>query len=288
MESRTKRRLSGLLVTALVVALTGDLASAKPARVEQTGVFALLGGTPRIVSKFWVSHPNGRSGTLNVRQFHLDGQSPILEYEVDMKHLMHLVIVRDDFATFAHVHPEYDTQTGTFWQGFTAEPNHRYYIFADTMPRGVGQQVFRFTLDDDSSGSFARVAFTPSLREAPAGPYVVRLSNTTLPANRARNLNITVLKGGEPAADLVPYLGAAAHVVFINTSTLSYVHVHPMLRGDKSEAGSAMNMPMGPSGKAGPLMQTTLPPLPAGYYKVWIQIMGGDTVYTAPFTILVR
>ena len=50
-----------------------------------------------------------------------------------------------------------------------------------------------------------------------------------------------------------------------------------------------MNMPMGASGKAGPFMQTTLPPLPAGYYKVWVQIMGGgDNVYTAPFTILVR
>jgi hypothetical protein len=286
-ESCTVRRLSGVLVAVALATAVGGVARAKPGRVEQTGTFALLGGTPKIVSRFWISHPNGLSATLKVRQFQADGKTPILDYDLDMEHLMHMVIVRDDFATFAHVHPDFDTQTGTFWQQFTKEPNHRYYVYADTMPRGIGQQVFRFTLDGTESLSFARLAFSPSAREATAGPYVVRLSKTTLPANRAKNLNITVLKGGEPADDLVPYLGAAAHVVFINTATLSYIHVHPVLRGAKSEESSGMNMST--SDKAGPFMQTTLPPLPPGDYKVWVQIMGGgDNVYTAPFTILVR
>lgn len=289
MESSTHRRLSGLLIAALFVATAGGNVAAKPGRVEQAGAFALLGGTAKVVSKFWVSHPNGLSATLKVRQFQPDGKTPILNYDLDMEHLMHMVIVRDDFATFTHTHPDYDTQTGTFWQEFTKEPNHRYYVYADTTPQGMGQQVFRFTLDDAPSAALARVAFTPSPRDGTAGPYVVRLSKTTLPANKPKNLNITVLKDGEPATDLVPYLGTAAHVVFINTSTLSYIHVHPMLRGENNGQDSAMNMPMGTSGKAGPFMQTTLPALPAGYYKVWIQIMGGgDNVYTAPFTILVR
>jgi hypothetical protein len=286
-ESFAQRRLSGILAATILTTAVVGIALAKPGRVEQTGAFALVGGTPKIVSRFWVSHPNGLTGTLKVRQFAADGKTPILDYDVDMEHLMHMVIVRDDFTTFAHVHPEFDTQTGTFWQQFTKEPNHRYYVYADTTPHGLGQQVFRFTLDGSGPVANARPALSPSPRDAQAGPYVIRLSKTTLPANRAKNLNITVLRGGEPADDLVPYLGAAAHLVFINTSTLSYIHVHPMLRSEKSDQESPTNTPMGMSGKAGPFMQTTLPPLPAGYYKVWIQIMGGgDNVYTAPFTIL--
>lgn len=290
MESLTGCRLSALLLAAVLGAAAGGIAHAKPGRVEQNGVFALLGGAPKIISRFRVSHPNGLGATLKVRQFQTDGKTPILDYDTDMEHLMHMVIVRDDFATFAHVHPDFDTQTGTFWQQFTKEPDHRYYVYADTMPRGIGQQVFRFTLDSSGPVANAKPAFSPSGRDAQAGPYVVRLSKTTLPANRAKNLNITVLKAGEPADDLVPYLGVAAHVVFINTSTLSYVHVHPALRSAQSGDDDSMgDMPMGTSGKAGPFMRAALPPLPAGYYKVWIQLMGGgDNVYTASFTILAR
>lgn len=291
MESSTRRRLSAVLLGAILLAAGAAKAHARSPRVEQTGVFALLGGTAKIVSRFWVSHPNGLSGTLKVRQFEPDGKTPILDYDIDMQHLMHMVIVRDDFATFAHVHPDFDTQTGTFWQQFTQDANHRYYVYADTTPHGIGQQVFRFTLGGVGGGSpaFARLAFSASAREATAGPYVVRLSKTTLPANRAKNLNITVLKDGEPADDLVPYLGAAAHVVFINTSTLAYIHVHPMLRDAKNAKTPPTNTAMTMEGKAGPFLQTELPPLPAGSYKVWIQIMGGgDNVYTAPFTVLVR
>ncbi len=288
MESFARRRVSAVLVAGLLAVSFAAGGRAESLRVEQNGVFALLGGTPRIVSRFWISNPNGLSGILKVRQFRLDGKTPILTYDTDMEHLMHLVIVRDDFATFAHLHPDYDRQTGTFWQRFTKDPNHQYYVYADTTPRDIGQQVFRFTLDDAPSVALARLAWSPSARDAAAGQYVVRLSQTTISANRAQNLDITVLRGGKPADDLVPYLGAAAHVVIIDTTTLSYVHVHPTLRGE-AQAGSSMSgMSMAAGAKAGPFMEALLPPLPAGSYKVWIEIMGGDNVYTAPFTILAR
>lgn len=294
MEGPTRRRISGIVAAgALATICAIGVASAAKGRVEQPGVFALLDGTPKIASQFWVSHPAGLSGTLKVRQFGSDGK-PILDYDVDMEHTMHMVIVRDDFATFAHVHPDFDATAGTFWQTFTKEPNHRYYIYADSTPRGIGQQVFRFTLE--SSGAVARPAPVggPSALNNNVGPYVVKLSKTTLPAGRAKNVNVTVLKGDAPADDLAPYLGAAGHAVFINTSSLAYVHLHPMVRGHDTNtsaptsASTSMNGMEMEGGDAGPFMQLAVPALPAGTYKLWFQFLGNGTVYTAPFTLLAR
>jgi hypothetical protein len=292
-EGHTRRRLNGIVAAVLATICAASVASAAKGRVEQPGVFALLGGTPKIASKFWVSHPTGLSGTLKVRQFTSNGK-PILNYDVDMEHIMHMVIVRDDFATFAHVHPDFDATAGTFWQTFTKEPNHSYYVYADSTPQGIGQQVFRFTLE--SSGAVARPAPVsgPSTLTANVGPYLVKLSKTTLPAGRAKNVNVTILKGDAPADDLAPYLGAAGHAVFINTSSLAYVHLHPMVRGHDANTSAPTSASTGMSGMemgggdAGPFMQLAVPALPAGTYKLWFQFLGNGTVYTAPFTLLAR
>ncbi|MBV9718670.1 MAG: hypothetical protein JOZ77_05085 [Candidatus Eremiobacteraeota bacterium] len=296
MESLTRRRLSRIPIAAACTALAiATIGAAKSGRFEQGGVFALLDSSPKIVAKFWPDNVNGLRATLKVRQFTLDGKTPILNYDVDMEHIMHLVVVRDDFATFAHLHPGFDAATGTFWQDFTKEAHHRYYVYADSMPRGLGQQVFRFTLENAGAVAPSAPALTASSGMVTAGPYTVRLSQTALAANRPTNLQITILENGQPAHDLGLYLGAAAHAVFINTSTLAYVHLHPRARDEaggaadstrEMTADGAMNMS---ESKAGPFLAMSVPGLPAAPYKLWIQFLGnGGTVYTAPFTLLVR
>ena len=291
MESLTHRGLSAMLVASLSAALcTAGIVHAAAGRVEQPGTFALLGGTPKVSAKFWDSHPDRLSGTLQVRQFAMDGK-PILDYDVDMERTMHMIIVRDDFATFDHLHPDFDARTGTFWQDFTKQPNHRYYVYTDTTPHGLSQQVFRFTLDSTGPVSNGRRSFTPSERTASAGPYTVTLSKTTLPAERPKHLHLTVVENDEPAQDLSPYLGAAAHVVFINTSTLAYVHLHPTLRrGSDADTSmsSGMNMATPTEGRSGPFMSMAVPALPTGTYKLWVQFLGNGKLYTVPFTLLAR
>jgi len=277
-----------LLAFALASAGAIGLARGSAGPAEQRGVFALLGGRPQIVSEFWAVHGAGLTATLKIRQFQLDGTTPIRNYDVDMQRLMHLIIVRDDFAAFAHLHPSFDTTTGTFAQSFTKAPNHRYFVYADTVPLGIGQQVFRFAIESDGAPAASPKTFTASPAGVTVAPYTLVLSSTTLTANQPQSVGLTVLKAGQPARDLGTYLGAAAHAVFINTSTLAYVHVHPMVRG---AGGAAMDMQMNlaTSGQAGPLMQMDLPPLPAGTYKAWIQFRGAnDVIYTVPFTIRAR
>jgi hypothetical protein len=286
-ESRTRRRLSALSVASLLIAAGfASTVRASVGPIEQTGFFALVGSSPKIVSKFWAEHGAGLSATLKIRQYRLDGK-PILAYDIDMERLMHMVIVRDDFATFAHLHPSFDATTGTFQQSFTKQPNHRYYVYADSAPRGVGQQVFRFNIESDGSLANSQPSLSVSAPTAIAGPYSVTLSQTTLPANRPTSVNLSVLENGQPAADLGTYLGAAAHAVFINTSTLAYVHVHPMARGSQGDADMMMGGAM--SAKAGPFMRMTVPALPGGTYKLWLQFRGAnDKLYTVAFTIAAR
>lgn len=289
MERRTRRRLSGMIVAfALATAGAIGLARGSAGPAEQRGVFALLGGRPQIVSEFWAVHGAGLTATLKIRQFQLDGTTPIRNYDVDMQRIIHLIIVRDDFATFAHLHPSFDATTGAFSQPFAKAPNHRYYVYADTTPHGLGQQVFRFTIESDGALPASPKTFTASPAGVTVAPYTLRLASTTLTANQPQSVSLTVLKGGQPAHDLGTYLGAAAHAVFINTSTLAYVHVHPAVRG-AGDAAMGMQMNMATTARAGPMMQMDLPALPAGTYKTWIQFRGAnDVIYTAPFTIRVR
>ncbi|MBV8285233.1 MAG: hypothetical protein JO175_11335 [Candidatus Eremiobacteraeota bacterium] len=278
-------RYRAALLLAGVVAL---LASAGAA--QQTGAFALLGGKAAIVSKFWAAHSSGETYALNVQQFTTSGAT-IKAYDIDMQHLMHMVIVRDDFATFAHEHPSFNATTGIFVQNFTKEPNHKYYAFADTSPKGIGQQVFRFTLESDGEAAAYKLSTVPSSYNQKAGPYNVLLQKTTIRAQTPQKLDLTVVEGDDPATDLVPYLGAAAHVVMIDISTLSYVHVHRTLKGQTmSMKPNSMRATMVAAQKAGPFMDVTLPALPAGVYKTWVQVAGGPakTVYTAAFTIVAK
>jgi hypothetical protein len=279
--------LIGLGATSLAIAAALDIARASVGPAEQRGTFALLDNTPKIVSEFWAVHGAGLTATLKIRQFGLDASTPIRNYDLDMQRLMHLIVVRDDFATFAHLHPDFDAASGTFSQNFTKEPHHRYYLYADTEPHGMGQQVFRFTIESDGPIAASHQSTGASPARVGAGPYTVALGGTTLGADRAQSLDVNVLKSGKPARDLGTYLGAAAHAVFINTSTLTYVHVHPTVRGAAmamaTDASSSMSV------QAGPNMQMSLPALPAGTYKLWLQFRGApNEVYTAPFTILVR
>ena len=294
MDGRSRRRLSGFFAGIALAVVCAAAAYASVGKLEQPGVFALLGGTPKIVSEFWAVHGQGLSATLNVRQYRQDGKTLITAYDVDMQKRMHVIVIRDDFAAFAHLHPDFDAKTGTFRVAFTKGPNHRYYVYADSVPTGIGQQVFRFTIESD--GPLVKLPKSPGPSWPPnvhAGPYTVILQKTTIPANTPTTLDLVIVKGDDPADDLAPYLGAAAHVVLIDRSTLAYVHVHPMLKGQATSMGSmspeAMEA-MESSNKAGPMMMLHLPALPPGTYAVWVQFKGGasKTLYTAPLTILAK
>lgn|GEM_PF-58397 len=250
---------------------------------ETSGIFALRGGSPRIESRLVSTRAHG-TAQLDIAQYR--GTQLLTGYTAEQTKLMHLILVSDDFTAFLHLHPV--LSAGHFRISTALRSGQAYYLFADTTPAGLPQQVFRFTI-----GGMPRsveAAHPASDTVSDAGLYHVVLSSARVVSNKPLNVTATISKGGRTVKDLSPYLGSIAHAVFVNTKTLDYVHVHPMANGESMAPGMQMgpqeNLASGSrlSGK----MNLALPPLAAGTYRMWLQFATPDGVRVAPFTITVE
>ncbi|HTX58414.1 MAG TPA: hypothetical protein VMH02_01970 [Verrucomicrobiae bacterium] len=287
MEGPSRRGLSGIVMSCALLGATAAVAIAAKTPVQQ-GVFALLGGTQQATAQMRVAPASSPAGlAVRIRQFQMDGTTPIVNYTVDMERTMHMIVVRDDFKTFAHLHPDIDATTGTFHQTLTGlDPTHRYYLYADTVPQGMAQQVFRFTLQGQNIAAVppAETLAASATTAAAGGPYTVQLSTTTLNAAQPSRLLIAIKEHKKPAGDLAPYLGMPAHLVLIGATSLQYIHIHPYLRGSSMTA--AMKAAAAGTPQTGPYLAADLPALPPGSYKLWVQFRGAALkLYVANFTL---
>ena len=281
-----KQAMLMTLATMLVLA-----PAAFAAKLE--GTFAMQGAMPKSTGHLLLTQAG--SDVLNQ---HIDlwltppgSSQPFKDYEVEMTKKLHVIIVSDDFKTFLHIHPTLEPSGHfTITQKFPAPG--RYFLFSDGLPGDLDHQVFRFTLDVGAPTN--REPVVPATgRAVNIGPYEVDLSQTNLTVGGMDMIDVLVLKNGKPATDLHPYLGAAAHCVFLNDRDLSYVHVHPMTPGQMS-----MGKPM--YDKYGRMLMPELPEnasisgemmlhvmiQEAGTYRLWLQFRGeGDQLYVAEFTM---
>ena len=210
---------------------------------------------------------------------------PIKSYQVEMTKKLHVVVVSDDFKTFLHIHPT-PMPNGHFVITQQFPSAGTYFVYADGLPNNLNHQVFRFKLNVEH-------ASPPEPRDLPttgmgvqAGPYEVDLSTVRVHSMRMEMVEVQVLKNGQPAKDLHPYLGGAAHAVFLNVKDLSYVHVHPMAMGAMMDMSRPMpDMPDNAS--VSPDMMLHIALHEAGTYKLWLQFRGeNDKLFIAQFTII--
>ena len=278
--------MSGILATCAAVASIAAIAQAAKEPVE-SGIFALFGGTQVAKAELRSAPANGGGLNVRVRQFQSDGKTAIVAYSVTGERTMQMSVVRDDLTTFKHVNTSIDATTGTFHATLTGlDPAHRYYLFADSIPATMNEQVFLFNVQAEHIPAVPPAAtLAASSKNFSVGAYNVALGETSIAANQPSKLLIGVKEHGKMAWDLEPYQGAPAFAVMINAQTLQYIHVKPYIRGTSGAA--ARSDAMGGTPQAGPYMTADLPALPAGAYKLWIQIRGGGgKLYTAPFTIV--
>jgi hypothetical protein len=263
------------------------------ASVTLNGTFALQGNSPQSIGHLLLSPIAGNPLNEKIDLWLTPQKSaaPFKNYEVEMTKKMHVIIVSDDFKTFLHIHPKFSPDGHfTISQKFPAPG--RYFLFSDGLPNDLNHQVFRFEMNVGTP-THRVPTVSPTGKAVYVGPYEVDLSSTNLTAGGMDMIDVLVLKDGQPAKDLHPYLGAAAHAVFLNTKDLSYVHVHPMTPGQMS-----MGKPM--YDKYGRMLMPELPEnssisgemmlhvtvQEAGTYKLWLQFRGsGDQLYIAEFAI---
>ncbi len=194
-------------------------------------------------------------------------QREVVDFDVQHERLMHLFVVSEDLAEFAHEHPE-PVAPGVFRLTHRFARPVRYRIFADVAPRDAGGQMLSATV---SVGGVLSPAAVPT----PARPNV-GLSLELPPGGVPVGRTVTVVArlrdaSGRPLRDLEPWLGALGHLLLVHRDATTFAHAHP----DDREAG------IGRDGRLPFLVRLPKP----GWYKGWLQFRRGGRVETVELLI---
>lgn len=189
---------------------------------------------------------------------------------------LHLFIISRDLTRFAHVHPR-RREDGTF------ELQHdmaagEYMLIADFLPaEGTAQLVQRAVVTPGYAGPLFAAAALPTLSVSPqeqvAGGLRIRLESEALRPRRESLLRFLLsdADSGRPVTDLEPYLGAAGHMLIVNSDLSSAIHGHPegtRTSGQVVTFGSVFPAP--------------------GAYKLWVQFQRRGQVVTASFVVTIQ
>ncbi|MEI8104494.1 MAG: hypothetical protein WCH31_01465 [Actinomycetes bacterium] len=201
---------------------------------------------------------------------------------------VHLIFVRRDLSTVIHLHPALDgsatiTATATF-----PEPGP-YRLVIDVFPAAGPQSNFQLFRELTVAGTYAPVAAPAPTATVTAGGYRFTLTGAShLRAVKAALVSVAVTGlDGRPATP-TPWFGALAHAIFFRQGTLDYFHTHvcaPDVSGCTSVlgAGGASGRPTTP----GRIDLGVLIPV-AGTWRLFLELVLGGRLVTAPFTLVVR
>ena len=276
------RSVAALVAIVLTVSLPSVAAEAL------TGTSAAPDGRARVTAAMTVTPRTDGALAVDMTMTAIGQQRAITRYEAELSKQLHLIAISRDFSTFVHEHADRADAGGRFRATLHLPRPGPYYVYADAVPAGLGQQVMRFALDAGSAPAVAPGQPVPSL-EAADGPYAVRFDPFVLRAGEEGELRLHLLRDNKPAADVTPFLGVAAHAVFIAESDLSYVHVHATAAAPQpsipSHQGMDMPAPLRPGARVpSDLTLHVLAPR-AGIYRLWVQFMAGGRVRTVPFVV---
>ena len=247
----------------------------------------------------------------------------------DHEHLMHFFMIRTpQMDSFWHLHPSPGADE-TFSLDLPNIPAGHYQLFADVVLSSgfpvtmVGQlDVPPFSggpLTGDNSGVNS-VPIAESPKDEPAftlpdgGRMIWQRASLPLTSNQPLSFKFDVQdKNGQPAHDLEPYMGMAAHAEIVRSDFSVFAHVHPsgsvsMAALDLAQMGvspdsqeTAQNSMAGMAGMSMPGMdmpgasepigsEISFPygfPKP-GLYRIFVQIKRSGKIETAIFDATVN
>jgi len=215
----------------------------------------------------------GQPVTLRIRIESPRGE-PVEDLEVVHEKLLHLLVVSNDLAWFAHEHPAIQPD-GSFLLELTFPHAGGFTLFHDFTPPRVGMQVVPVELQVEGEGQPpAPVPLAGAVRSRAVDGYTVTLqAPAPLLSLVMGELVADIELEGRPVTDLQPFLGTLGHLIVISEDRRHFVHSHPLPR------------PAGEGAEAGPtVVFSALFPAP-GRYKAWAQFQHEDRVLTADFVL---
>ncbi|MBX7109616.1 MAG: hypothetical protein K1X61_13270 [Chitinophagales bacterium] len=195
---------------------------------------------------------------------------------------MHVIVVRKDLAYFQHIHPLYNSSSGTFTLEdlmFPADGDYR--IFADFAVEGgemdnMGMPLAITLSQDVSVGSMAN--YEPQelgneeRNKSFEGLQIVLNTHGLLKTRAESMLMFYLSQNGNPVIDLEQYLGALGHSVILREGSLDFIHAHPMENLSSSQTGNVDFMVDFPE---------------PGRYKLFTQFQRNGKVITSDFVVTV-
>ena len=192
----------------------------------------------------------------------------VTDFDVQHEKLMHLFIVSQDLAEFAHEHPV-PAGPGLFRLTYRFPRAGRYRIFADVAPKDAGSQILSSPI---VVGEGRGAAPTPAPLRAPGTRAVLTTPEGGLPRGRTVIVTATLTdERGRPVDDLEPWLGALGHLLLVHQDGETFAHAHP----DERERG------VGRDGRIPFLVRVSKP----GPYKGWLQFQRKGKVETVEVSL---
>lgn len=185
---------------------------------------------------------------------------------------LHLIVASADLSFFDHVHPD-EQADGTYAMEYTFPMGGDYALFADLMPVGAPNQVFRLPVRVAGPASAVQPLHESLAPTRMFGRYRIGLSTSPFPlqANDDVTLTFTLDENNRPVMDLDPYLGASGHCVILSQDSREYLHSHPVDMPGRSVNGPQVTF------------HTRFPR--SGLYKVWGQFQRQGHIIVADFVL---
>lgn len=287
------------LAIVLLLATTATAYAQEPV----PGTFALAGAEAHVTGQVLVTETAPLTANLSITFSDAATGTQITDFAEELTQQLHVLAVDSSLTRLVHEHVKAASPEGVFTAQMQFPRAGTYHIYADAVPDGFGQQVLRF--DVQIGGEQEEVKQPVPQRFSAAdkiklasGDYEIEFDASALVAGEESMLKIAIMKDGEPATDLHPYLGVPAHAVLVKADDLSYVHAHPMddsqpgehaMHGDGhgTHAAATEHDPQSHGHDHADMTRTVSPamtlhmtPPGAGDYTLFLEFIGGELVHT--------
>jgi hypothetical protein len=214
--------------------------------------------------------------------------NPVTVFKTLYEKPMHMIVVDNELSFFNHIHPTVDGNDFSITTQFPHPGLYRIYLTYQPW-NAIEQQVaftIRVGMDEHGKPQTANHTVDEKLTKT-FGEYHVDLdTHGQLNAEKMSlgeqiiSATINEAQTNKPIRTLKPYLGAFGHLIMINQSDYSYLHIHPAtttpLKPDATGGPTVDFLPIGIYGKFKP-----------GVYRVFAEFNPDGNLFVADFTVTV-
>jgi P-type Cu+ transporter len=198
---------------------------------------------------------------------------------------LHVIVTRDDLASFAHVHPEPTGRPGEFAVDIPFPTIGRYLIHTELRRRGQLTDVLDRQDVVVHDATREPVPLAPTARSQVAQTVGVELLGEARVGEESRfTFRFTDPRTGAPSASLRPFFAAPGHIIVMSEGAGVFAHGHAESTDEHGRTILAL-----PGQRFGPELDFHFRFDEPGHYRMWGQFRVADgRVITVPFTVEAR